>query len=101
MKEELLKGLTEEQIVKVKECKNSNELLALAKQEGIELNEEQLEAVNGGGCMTEAVKPAPRCPYCDSTNRELVQHHENYTTYLCSACHRQYMYYDNGRSEKM
>ena len=101
MKEELLKGLTEEQIAKVKACKNQEEILQLAKEEGIELNEAQLEAVNGGGCMTEAVKPAPCCPYCDSTHRELVQYHDNYTTYLCSACHRQYKYYDNGRSEKM
>ena len=48
MKEELLKGLTEEQIAKVKACKNSDELLALATKEGIELNEEQLAAVSGG-----------------------------------------------------
>ena len=48
MKEELLKGLTEEQIKKVNACKDSEEILKLAKQEGIELNEEQLAAVNGG-----------------------------------------------------
>ena len=40
MKQELLKGLTEEQIAKVKACKDSEELLKLAKQEGIELSEE-------------------------------------------------------------
>ncbi len=39
MKKDLLKGLTEEQITKVKACKNQEELLALAKQEGIELTE--------------------------------------------------------------
>jgi len=50
MKEELLKGLTEEQIAKVKACKNQDELLALAREEGIELNEEQLAAVSGGAC---------------------------------------------------
>ena len=49
---ELLKGLTPEQIEKVKSCKNRDELLALAKAEGIELTNEQLEAVNGGGCTT-------------------------------------------------
>ena len=37
MKEELLKGLTEEQIAKVKACKNQEEILQLAKEEGIEL----------------------------------------------------------------
>ena len=31
MKKELLKGLTEEQIAKVKDCKNHDDLLALAK----------------------------------------------------------------------
>jgi hypothetical protein len=34
MKKELLKGLSKEQIEKVKACKNHEELLALAKAEG-------------------------------------------------------------------
>lgn len=50
MKQDLLKGLTNEQIAKVKACKNSNEILKLAKEEGIELTEEQLNAISGGGC---------------------------------------------------
>ena len=50
MKEELLKGLSEEQIAKIKTCKNTEEVLAVAKQEGYELTEEQLEAVSGGAC---------------------------------------------------
>ena len=50
MKQELLKGLTEEQIAKVKACKNHEELMALAKKDGVELTEEQLNAINGGGC---------------------------------------------------
>ena len=65
MKDELLKGLTKEQIAKVKACKNSEELLALAKAEGIELNEEQLVAVNGGMCTT---TKGPTCPHCQSGN---------------------------------
>ena len=62
MKEELLKGLTEEQIAKVKACKNEEEILKLAKEEGVELTDEQLEAVSGG-CGT-----MPNCPYCGSNN---------------------------------
>lgn len=62
MKEELLKGLTEEQVAKVKACKNQEELLALAKQEGIELTDEQLEAVAGGLCE------GSQCPKCGSMN---------------------------------
>ena len=50
MKKELLKGLTEEQITKVKACKSHEELLKLAKAEGVELTAEQLEAINGGAC---------------------------------------------------
>ena len=48
MREELLKGLTEEQIKKVEACKNAEEILALAKEEGVTLSDEQLEAVSGG-----------------------------------------------------
>ena len=48
MKPELLKGLTEDQIAKVKACESTSDLLALAKDEGVELNAEQLAAVNGG-----------------------------------------------------
>ena len=54
MKKELLKGLTEEQIAKVKACKNHEELLVLAKAEGIELTDEQLAAISGGGACSVA-----------------------------------------------
>ena len=46
---DLCKGLTDEQIAKVKSCKNHEELLMLAKEEGVELTDEQLLAVSGGG----------------------------------------------------
>ena len=48
MKEELLKGLTEEQIAKLKECKSQEEILQLAKAEGVELSDEDLEGIAGG-----------------------------------------------------
>ena len=35
IKTELLKGLTEEQIAKIKACKSQEEMLAIAKAEGI------------------------------------------------------------------
>ncbi len=68
MKKELLKGLTEEQIAKVKACKSSDELLALAKAEGIQLTDEQLEVINGGGCsiisnIGDAINQSD-CPQC-------------------------------------
>ena len=66
MKKELLKGLSEEQIAKVKACKNNDELLSLAKEECIELTDEQLSAVSGGGCF-ENSQPVI-CPKCGSVN---------------------------------
>ena len=32
----------------MKECKNADELLAIAREEGYELSEDELEAVSGG-----------------------------------------------------
>ena len=48
MRKELLNGLTEEQIAKVKACDDTHDLLQLAKDEGVELNDEQLAAISGG-----------------------------------------------------
>ena len=43
------KDLTPEQQEKARACKTAEELLALAKAEGYELTDEELEAVSGGG----------------------------------------------------
>ena len=51
MKKELLKGVTEEQIAKIKACNNSEELFELAKEEGVELTDEQLNSISGGGLI--------------------------------------------------
>ena len=65
MRKELLKGLTEEQIKKVEACKSPEEILELAKSEGVSLTDEQLEAVPGGGC---GGQKKTTCPKCSSTN---------------------------------
>ncbi|MBR2834410.1 MAG: hypothetical protein IKE43_01655 [Coriobacteriales bacterium] len=39
--------LTPEQIEKAKACKSVEELINLAKEEGLELSDEQLEAISG------------------------------------------------------
>ena len=41
--------LTPEQIEKAKACTTVDELVALAAKEGVELSDEQLEAISGGG----------------------------------------------------
>ena len=61
MRKELLEGLSEEQIAKIKACKSQEEIMQLAKKEGVELSEEQLEAVSGGGCSN-----TPKCLFCNS-----------------------------------
>ena len=66
MRKELLKGLTEEQIAKVKKCKNYDELLLLAKAEGVELTDEQLKIVSGGGKDYCQSTPTDACMYCGS-----------------------------------
>lgn len=62
MKKELLSGLTKEQIDKARKCKTNDELLALAKEEGVVLNDEQLAAVSGGFCSDTTVSST--CPNC-------------------------------------
>ena len=81
MKEELLKGLSEEQIAKVKACKNQEEVLALAKCEGIELSEEQLEAVSGGGCT-----PMAECPNCHTQCRAYTDSFTGRSGVQCPNC---------------
>ena len=84
MKEELLKGLTEEQIAKLKNCKSQEDLLNLAREEGVELTEEQLEAVNGG-CFSD-----PKCPECGSSEVENEFYYygiaDNGFKYTCKKC---------------
>ena len=64
MREDLLKGLSEEQIEKVLNCKSVDEILAVAKAEGVELTDEQLEAISGGGCDA---KQYFVCKFCGKT----------------------------------
>ena len=67
MRKELLKGLTDEQIEKASRCHSEAELLALAKEEGIELSDDELENIAGG---LEWTTPDP-CP-CDSDDWDSV-----------------------------
>lgn len=45
---ELFSNLTDEQKAKAKNCQTTEEFLALAKEEGVELTDEQLEGIAGG-----------------------------------------------------
>ena len=50
MRQDLLKGLSEEQIAKVRACKNPEDIFSLARHEGVELTDERLAAISGGAC---------------------------------------------------
>lgn len=84
MKKELLKGLSEEQLARIESCNSQEEILKIAKEEGTELTQEQLEAVSGGNCLTDF-----DCPNCgqkiDGNSCD-----DNYN-YVCPHCgHRFY-----------
>jgi len=64
MNSALFKDLTDEQLAKAKACKNSDELLELAKREGYTLTDEQLAAVSGGCGGSD---PKHVCPVCGAT----------------------------------
>jgi len=91
MKDELLKGLTEEQKAKIKNCKSGQEILEIAKQEGVELNEEQLEAVSGGGCgeVNNSSATAIVCPSCGSYDVETITVEGDGAHFdcVCKKCH--------------
>ena len=45
--------LTPEQKERAKACKTPEEILALAKEEGYELSDEELDGVSGGWCSSD------------------------------------------------
>ena len=86
MREELLKGLTEEQTAKAKACKNGDELLALAKAEGIELSDEQLAVVSGGACTITSDFICPQCKSNDIESRYYQSKVKNWYHNTCRKC---------------
>lgn len=94
MREELLKGLSEEQIAKVKACKNQEQLLKLAQDEGVELTDEQLAAISGGFCDSSDFRW--RCPNRGSSDTEVWDIYDKGTQYEtvrvhCKKCGTNFM----------
>ena len=50
--EDLLKNLTDDQRERVKDIKSPDELFEFAKNEGLEISDEQLEGIAGGNYFT-------------------------------------------------
>jgi len=58
--------LTPEQMEKAKACKTPEDIMGLAKEEGFELSDEELEAVSGGDwdCWTVCSERCDRYNFC-------------------------------------
>ena len=100
-----IEDLSPELQEKARECQTPEELLALAKQEGYELTEEELEQVAGGlynnSCPT--FRDTRRrlmhftkayCPNCGAPRMYYYPTESESTSYFeCDACHRRYTSY--------
>lgn len=75
-----LNDLSPEQQNKAKECKSPADILALAKDEGYELTDDELDQISGGSWMGNVL----RCPFCGSDKAEPQGMH----SYRCSVCHQ-------------
>ena len=70
--------LTQEQRDKIKGCNNPEEILALAKEEGYELSEGELEQISGGW-------GGPTCPQCGSSDIR-TRGEGGFAETYCGAC---------------
>ncbi len=94
MREELLKGLSKEQITRLEKCKDGKEILALAEEEGVELNDEQLEAINGGGCGSGKQIKCPNCGSKDCDTKDVYNRGTKDEMLLlhCNKCGNNFIY---------
>ena len=95
MRKELFSNLTDEQIEKLYKCRSCEDILALAREEGIELSDEQLEAVNGGACIPDGnINNPGKCPNCGHTNTKFTGEHymgkQIWDSYECLDCKHEY-----------
>lgn len=77
-----LKDLTPEQRASFEACSTPEEILALAKKEGFELSEDQLEQFSGGGFWDSSLK----CPKCGSTDFGSDHTGTADMVYVCKKC---------------
>ena len=75
-----LKDLTPEQREKVEACKTPEQLFALAKEEGLELSDDELAKISGGWGKAE-------CPKCGSADIEtIIDRVTGMTWHRCKSC---------------
>ena len=74
-------NLTDEQQAKAAACKSPEELLALAREEGMELSDEDLAKISGGGGSKRS------CPSCGS---EHIVWDDFLSMFICRDCGYEY-----------
>lgn len=73
--------MNDELRAKLESCNEPEDFLALAKEEGYELTQEDLEAVSGGGFWGSDA-PTVTCPTCKKT----FENPHYYNTFPCPYC---------------
>jgi len=84
--EKYLKGLSPELQEKARACKSTDELRALAEQEGVALPPEALAAIAGGNDPEVGKCSDVTCPLCGSKNYEYEGEQGLYYYYQCRDC---------------
>lgn len=74
---------------KARACKTSSELLKFAAENDVELPDDALEAVAGGGCGSE-MTPVEVCNYCgsDAENKKVLARKGEINVRWCEKCNR-------------
>ena len=57
--QDMYNKLTEEQKQKVRACKSQKDLLRLMNEEGVELTDDQMEAISGGSALSDWANSLP------------------------------------------
>ena len=65
---------------------SQEEILALAKEQGVELSDEQLDKIAGGDVWGETQALISRCPYCGSDQLEFGTKSGDTRIYRCKSC---------------
>ncbi len=81
-----LEDLTPEQIEKGKACRTPEELLALAKEEGVELTDDQLDQISGGDAWGSIYAHLLDCAYCGNDVMEFYEWDGDRRFYRCPRC---------------
>ena len=81
--------MTPEQLEEAKALQTPEEMLAYARDNGIDLTDEEMDAIAGGGAYDDGSKI---CPHCGSCKTVLKQDRDNRKLYyrLCHSCGRRF-----------